>query len=195
MTTRLTYSGAVDADGHILEPPDLWEQYLEPRYRDRALRLRKDADGLEYLEINGAPSRLTRRGAPGMLGGMGKTTEQILPSPERTYLRSAPFGSMNAQERLQLLDQEGLDAAFLYPTIELLWEAECEGRGDLAGLHARLQSRSRGSAPSDTRARGSRRWTRLWRPQLPSWALQSPEAARTESAERQPSNQSYRSTR
>jgi uncharacterized protein len=122
----LAYSGAVDADGHILEPPDLWETYLEPRYRDRALRLRTDADGLEFLEINGAPSRLTRRGAPGMLGGMGKTTEQITPSAERTYLRSAPFGSMNAAERLQLIDAEGLEAAFLYPTIELLWEAECE---------------------------------------------------------------------
>jgi hypothetical protein len=23
----------IDADGHILEPPDLWEKYLEPKYR------------------------------------------------------------------------------------------------------------------------------------------------------------------
>ncbi len=125
-TRRIAYPGAVDADGHILEPPDLWEEYLEPRYRDRALRLRTDDDGLEYLEINGTPSKLTRRGSPGMLGGMGKRSEQIAPSPQRTYLRSAPFGSMNAAERLQLLDAEGLDAAFLYPTIELLWEAECD---------------------------------------------------------------------
>ena len=22
----------IDCDGHILEPPDLWEKYLEPRY-------------------------------------------------------------------------------------------------------------------------------------------------------------------
>ena len=28
----------IDADGHILEPPDLWETYLEPKYRDRAIR-------------------------------------------------------------------------------------------------------------------------------------------------------------
>jgi predicted TIM-barrel fold metal-dependent hydrolase len=125
-TRRIAYPGAVDADGHILEPPDLWEEYLEPRYRDRALRLRTDDDGLEYLEINGTPSKLTRRGSPGMLGGMGKRSEQIAPSPQRTYLRSAPFGSMNAVERLRLLDAEGLDAAFLYPTIELLWEAECD---------------------------------------------------------------------
>ena len=29
----------VDADSHVLEPPDLWENYLEPRYRDRAIRI------------------------------------------------------------------------------------------------------------------------------------------------------------
>src|SRR5205814_1104346 len=34
MTTELV----IDCDGHILEPPDLWETYLEPAYRDRALR-------------------------------------------------------------------------------------------------------------------------------------------------------------
>ena len=38
-TERLPYDGAVDADGHILEPPDLWETYIEPKYRDRALRI------------------------------------------------------------------------------------------------------------------------------------------------------------
>jgi hypothetical protein len=30
----------IDADGHILEPPDLWEKYTEPKYRDRAIRIR-----------------------------------------------------------------------------------------------------------------------------------------------------------
>jgi len=33
---RLTHPGAADADGHILEAADLWEQYLEPRYQERA---------------------------------------------------------------------------------------------------------------------------------------------------------------
>ena len=49
----LRFEGAVDADGHILEPPDLWERYLEPKYRDRALRFILDDRGLEQLEIGG----------------------------------------------------------------------------------------------------------------------------------------------
>jgi hypothetical protein len=40
MLTPFPYPGAIDADGHILEPPDLWEKYIEPQYRDRTIRLR-----------------------------------------------------------------------------------------------------------------------------------------------------------
>ena len=32
---------------------------------------------------------------------------------------------MDAEERVRLLDAEGLDAAVLYPTLGILWEAEC----------------------------------------------------------------------
>jgi predicted TIM-barrel fold metal-dependent hydrolase len=124
---RIRYGDAIDADGHVLEPPDLWERYLEPRYRERALRLRTDAEGLEYLEIGGRPSQLTSRGFPGTMAGMGKTqAAEFRPSPERTYLAAAAGspGSMDAAERLARLDAEGLTAALLYPTLGLCWEAE-----------------------------------------------------------------------
>jgi predicted TIM-barrel fold metal-dependent hydrolase len=109
--------GAIDADGHILEPADLWEKYLEPKYRDRALRIRTNRDGMEYMEVDGKPTWTGYPGFPGQLGGMGK--DDIDPKPERTYLRGAPFGSMNAKERIARLDQEGLAKAVLYPTLGL----------------------------------------------------------------------------
>src|SRR3954451_12988021 len=34
-----TYN-VIDADGHILEPFELWQEYTDPKYRDRAPRLR-----------------------------------------------------------------------------------------------------------------------------------------------------------
>jgi predicted TIM-barrel fold metal-dependent hydrolase len=127
VTGRLGFEGAVDADGHILEPPDLWETYLEPRYRDRALRLRLDDDGLEELEIGGERSKLSRGGFPSTLGAMGDPDlRSIQLDPERTYLSEAPYGSMDPGERLELLDAEGIDAAVLYTTVGLLWEAELE---------------------------------------------------------------------
>jgi len=109
--------GAIDADGHVLEPADLWEKYLEPKYRDRALRIRTNSAGMEYLEFDGKPTWTGYPGFPGQLGGMGQ--EDIDPRPERTYLRGAPFGSMNAKERVARLDQEGLAKAVLYPTLGL----------------------------------------------------------------------------
>lgn len=70
-TGRIEHPGAVDADGHILEPPTLWEDYIDPKYRDVALRIRVDENGLEELEIGGKRSKLSARGFPATLGAMG----------------------------------------------------------------------------------------------------------------------------
>ena len=126
-THRLPYDGAVDADGHILEPPDLWETYLEPRYRDRALRIVMDENGLEELEIGGRRSKMSRKGFPSTLGAMGAPDLRAMQfDPQRTYLSEAPYGSMDPAERLRLLDAEHIDAAVLYTTVGLLWEAEVD---------------------------------------------------------------------
>jgi predicted TIM-barrel fold metal-dependent hydrolase len=138
---RLTYEGAIDADGHVLEPPDLWQQYLEPRFRDRALRIVRDADGLEELEIGGRRSTVSTKGMPSLLGVMGAPDLMTIAlDPSRTYVSEASYGSMDATERLRLLDAEGLDAAVLYPTLGLLWEAELDDAG-LSQAYTRAYNR------------------------------------------------------
>src|SRR5712692_8546067 len=102
----------IDCDGHILEPPDLWEKYIDPKYRDRAMRIRVGDDGFEYLEIDRQRARMTQPGMLGTLGGMGKRVEEanqlresamrgetgpekvrMMPSkPADTYLKGAAFG-------------------------------------------------------------------------------------------------------
>ena len=47
---QLPYENVIDADGHILEPPDLWERYIDPPLRDRAFRVR-ERDGREVIEV------------------------------------------------------------------------------------------------------------------------------------------------
>ena len=116
----------IDADGHILEPSDMWTNYLEEKYRQRPIEIKVDDRGLEYLVYDGKPAQMMMHGSLHALGAMGRPAEQLAPSPDRTYLNSAPFGSMNAKERLQLLNKDGIDKAILYPTIGLLWEAEIE---------------------------------------------------------------------
>ncbi len=121
---RFPFDGTIDADGHILEPAWLWEEYLEQRYRDRAMRIAVDANGLEYLELDGRPSERTVKGVLGMMGAMGDPDAR--PGPDRRYMGSMPFGAGDAQERVELLGRENLDKAVLYPTIGLLWECEVD---------------------------------------------------------------------
>ena len=119
---RFPFDGTIDADGHVLEPPDLWETYLESKYVDRALRIRVDNEGFEYLEIDRKPSVRTNKGYLGTLGAMG--SDDMRPSKDRRYADNIPYGACDASERMSLLGQENLDKSLLYPTIGLLWECE-----------------------------------------------------------------------
>jgi uncharacterized protein len=119
---RFPYDGTIDADGHVLEPAWLWEEYLEDRYTERMMTIRVDDEGLEYLQIDGRPSQRTVKGVLGLMGAMGDRDAR--PGPERRYMDNIPYGAGDPHERLALLDKEHLDAALLYPTIGLLWECE-----------------------------------------------------------------------
>jgi predicted TIM-barrel fold metal-dependent hydrolase len=149
----------IDADGHILEPPDLWLKYLEAKYRDRAIQIKVGDDGYEYLEVAGNRARQTRQGQLGTLGGMGKQVAEARrrreefvnagraaelryekPKPEDTYLKGAAFGTMDMKERLRLLDKEGMAKSILYPTIGLLWECETMD-AELSAAYARAYNR------------------------------------------------------
>jgi uncharacterized protein len=139
---RIPYPGVVDADGHVLEAPDLWEKYLEAKYRDRPVRIRKDEDGLEYLEVDGKQAKMTRRGAPSGLGVMDRLAgidyrREPTGSP---YVDNASFGAMDAKERIRRLDIENIECALLYPTLGLLWEPECEDL-ELSMAYARAYNR------------------------------------------------------
>jgi predicted TIM-barrel fold metal-dependent hydrolase len=139
--TAICHKGVIDADGHVLEPPDLWQRYIDPKFRDRALVIGTDKNGLEHLELDGRPSKLVRRGFLATLGRMGQTElENFTPHPDKTYVANMPYGAMDADERVRLLDAEGLDATVLYPTLELLWEAEVED-AELAQAYCRAYNR------------------------------------------------------
>ena len=43
----------VDADGHILEPLDLWDKYMDPEFRERRPRFVIDENGKERLSVEG----------------------------------------------------------------------------------------------------------------------------------------------
>ena len=55
----------IDADGHILEPLDLWDKYMDPKFRDGAPHLVKGEDGKDRLGIEERTVGDSRRGFGG----------------------------------------------------------------------------------------------------------------------------------
>jgi uncharacterized protein len=139
-TTRTIHKGVIDADGHINEPDDLWQRYIDPQFRDRAIHMGTDSDGRERLQIDGRPSRYLNAELLSRGRTMGMTFEERAAYMDIRYRDSIPFGGNDPKERLQLLDMEGLDKAFIYPTLSLEWESEVEDP-DLAMAYCRAYNR------------------------------------------------------
>jgi predicted TIM-barrel fold metal-dependent hydrolase len=104
----------IDADGHILEPVDIWEKYIDPAYRDRAPKMIIDTDGKERLLVEGKVL-----GSPkgmGVIGGIGSRDGKVDESMK--YVQGRP-GGFDPHARIPDMDLDGIDAAFLYPSIGL----------------------------------------------------------------------------
>lgn len=109
----------VDADSHVNEPHDLWERYLEKRYRDRAIRIRPGKDGVDRMEIDGRPSRFIDGHFLGRGRSMGLSFEERAERGCSPYQETIPYGGCDAEQRIALLDRDGVDATILYPTVAL----------------------------------------------------------------------------
>jgi len=104
----------VDADGHVCEPPDLWERNLPPHLRDRGLRLRWN-ESTGYDEATLEDRMVNDRGLVG-LGNAGESFEDF--GKGRHYEDLNPAG-FDARERVKVLDSEGIDLAVIYPGLGL----------------------------------------------------------------------------
>src|SRR6202161_2895228 len=108
----------IDADGHIVEPRALWNEYNEPQFRDRMIQVRRNRDGADELFINGEnrsrPSLpVAASMTPGGLSDLERarklTWDDILP------------GGYDPYARIKVMDEEGIDVAVLYPSLWLLY--------------------------------------------------------------------------
>jgi predicted TIM-barrel fold metal-dependent hydrolase len=118
----------VDSDMHIMEPPDLFERYLDPRFRHR-VRLPIGADGRARrgtLVVDGLPTTMDaemqqyrKRSRAG--GGASHSTQPLsgsrLQSTDR--LDFAIQRGYDPEAQVMAMAIEGVDIAVLYPTTGL----------------------------------------------------------------------------
>src|SRR5262249_38044978 len=104
----------IDSEMHIMEPLDLWERYIDSRFKERAPR----------------PVRVPTRGDLNLLMVDGKEPRQNSPtlahdvrmiSGKRSNTRGdviefARKQNFNAKSQLEAMDIEGIDVAVLFPT-------------------------------------------------------------------------------
>ncbi len=127
----------VDGDSHFIEPLDLYLQYIDPEYRDRAMHVAEDpTSGKQQMLVDGKRMRLGTKDIDEMLSiivGYGQKEEgSALNEFDRSLMSGGDWQNMD--KRVQFLDAEGLDHQILFPTLGLLWEGEVQDPGLAAAL-------------------------------------------------------------
>jgi predicted TIM-barrel fold metal-dependent hydrolase len=99
----------VDADCHILEPPDIWTNWLPEKFADKAPKLVQDHEGGDawLTAVGGEPDPIGLVATPGMpfdeFRWFGVTYD------------AARTGCYNGAARLEDMDTDGVYAELLYP--------------------------------------------------------------------------------
>lgn len=103
-----------DADTHVLEPVDMWTNYIDPKYKKSAPFIFQDKDGLFKLNVLGKIHG-NQKGL-GILGTFGSAwglceVDQGYPSRDDGH---------NPHSRIEFMNKEGIDGTVLYPSIGLV---------------------------------------------------------------------------
>jgi len=117
----------IDGDSHFIEPLDLFEQYIEPAYRERALRAETDStSGAKRLVVDGKPMAILD--VDEFLGAIvaygQKEAGRNLSNFDR-YLAASPEWQ-DMDQRVRYLDEEGMACQVIYPSLGLFWEGEVD---------------------------------------------------------------------
>lgn len=100
----------ISADSHMCEPPSLWVERIDHRFRDRAPRIVKDPDGKKgsfFICENLPPFRVSGAFAA------GKTFDK---SFMEAGMENAIPGGWNPAERIKDMESDGVAAEVLYTT-------------------------------------------------------------------------------
>jgi predicted TIM-barrel fold metal-dependent hydrolase len=116
----------VDADNHYYETRDAFTRYIDPQYSSRTLRVEKNSEGGDAIVIDGRPyvfsePKFDKTNPPGSLLANLRDPER------RKYAASFDASFMlpayqNRDKRLELMDEQGVEAAILLPSLAVCVE-------------------------------------------------------------------------
>ena len=110
----------ISSDSHVSEPPDLWVERIDSKYRDRAPRVVLNPEGQEgaYLVYEGYPPHNLAIGL-----GAGRTPEELAAFLKTGTYADARPGGWDPAQRLPDMELDGVEADVLYTTLgfRLFW--------------------------------------------------------------------------
>ena len=107
----------VDADGHVLEPPDGMVRHAPAKFRDRIWHVEVRTDGGEWLHYNGGTRPAGGLALAGT-AGMSAAERERARAGKLRYTEVRP-GAFQPAPRLPDMAIEGITHAVLYPTMLL----------------------------------------------------------------------------
>ncbi|MBO0852358.1 MAG: amidohydrolase [Nocardia sp.] len=138
--------GLIDADGHYYEPDDCFSRHIESRFADRTIRVRRGDDGLGRIFLRGQRTFMSvmpgdYASAPGALQGLfvggvndGFTHREVVTSAECPEFH-------DRKARLAVLDEQGVDATLMLPTLGVAVEYDLRDDVDLTYASLRAFNR------------------------------------------------------
>jgi len=112
-----------DADGHVIEPPRVWDELLPARYREYAPRVLQDEGSYRYACGNRVSFRI-----PGRAEAMGAPGQ----TPKKSDAPVAVRGGTEPGPRLADMAVDAIDTVALYPTFGLMIQGVTEREPALA---------------------------------------------------------------
>ncbi|MBV1918009.1 MAG: amidohydrolase [Sphingomonadaceae bacterium] len=106
---------AVSSDSHITEPPEMYLDFIDPEFRDRAPYVAVDDDkGGEAFFVDG----FARPIALGLLAAAGKQPHELKLTDEK--FSDLHRSGWDPAYRVADQDRDGVQAEFIYPTVGML---------------------------------------------------------------------------
>ncbi|MCE2389930.1 MAG: amidohydrolase family protein [Proteobacteria bacterium] len=104
----------VDADGHIVEHPSAMLDFAPHAYRERVWHAETDANGDEWIVMNGAREPANVYVASAVAGFSEQDKARAFAGEIK--FSDMPRGAYDPRARLEALDADGIDLTVLYPT-------------------------------------------------------------------------------
>ena len=105
----------ISADSHVVEPPEMWVDYITPSFKDRAPRIVKDPPGFKghYFIIEGMePKKIVG------LFNAGLSPKEVKEQQDRDPdFEECPPGAFDPKARMVDLERDGVEAEVIYTSL------------------------------------------------------------------------------